>query len=82
MLLPAHAGSSLADFPTLKIEALRSFETSVHFTASTQHHIPENGILQSYRCENLKSYKDNNRNNYNKNANNYFLFILIETVVS
>jgi hypothetical protein len=27
---PAHAGSSLADFSSLKMEAMRSFETSVH----------------------------------------------------
>jgi hypothetical protein len=42
---PVHAGSSLADFSTLKIEAIRSSETSVH-TRSTRRHIPENGILQ------------------------------------
>jgi hypothetical protein len=42
--LPAHAGSSLADFSTLKMEAIRSSETSVH-TRSTRRHIPEDGIL-------------------------------------
>jgi hypothetical protein len=52
---PAHAGSSLADFSTLKTEALRSSETSVH-TRSTRRHIPEDGILHSHRRENLKSY--------------------------
>jgi hypothetical protein len=33
---PAHADSSLADFSTLKMEAIRSSETSVHkiYTAS------------------------------------------------
>jgi hypothetical protein len=41
---PAHAGSSLADFSTLKMEAIRSSETSVH-TRSTRRHIPEDGIL-------------------------------------
>jgi hypothetical protein len=41
---PAHAGSSLADFSTLKMEAIRSSETSVH-TRSTWRHIPEEGIL-------------------------------------
>jgi hypothetical protein len=56
MLLPAHAGSSLADFSTLKMEAIRSSETSVHFTGSTRRHIREDGILHSPRCENLKSY--------------------------
>jgi hypothetical protein len=42
---PAHANSSFADFSTLKVEAIRSSETSVH-TRSTRHHIPEDGILQ------------------------------------
>jgi hypothetical protein len=37
------------------MEAIRSSETSVH-TRSTQRHIPEDGILHSHRCENLKSY--------------------------
>jgi hypothetical protein len=32
MQLPAHAGSSLADFSTLKMEAIRSSETSVQST--------------------------------------------------
>jgi hypothetical protein len=43
----AYAGSSLADFPTLKMEAITSSETSVH-TRSTRLHIPEDGILQNY----------------------------------
>jgi hypothetical protein len=55
--------SSLADFFTLKMEAIRSSETSVH-TRSTRRHIPEDGILHSHRRENLKSY--NNRYNSNK----------------
>jgi hypothetical protein len=42
-------------FSNLKMEATRSSETSVH-TRSTRRHIPENGILQSHRCENIKSY--------------------------
>jgi hypothetical protein len=41
---PAHAGSSLADFSTLKMEAIYSSETWVH-TRSTQRHIPEDGTL-------------------------------------
>jgi hypothetical protein len=46
---PVHAGSSLADFSTLKMEEIRSSETSFH-TRSAQHHIPEDGILQeNYR---------------------------------
>jgi hypothetical protein len=43
MQTPAQAGSSLADFSTLKMEAIRSSETSVH-TRSTRRHIPEDGI--------------------------------------
>jgi hypothetical protein len=54
--LPAHAGSSLADFSTLKMEAIRSSETSFQSTASTRRHTPEDGILHSHRRENLKSY--------------------------
>jgi hypothetical protein len=52
---PAHAGYSLSDFFTLKIEAIRSSETLVH-TRSTWRHIPEDGILNNHRRENLKSY--------------------------
>jgi hypothetical protein len=52
---PAHAGSSLADFSTPKMEAIRSSETSFH-TRSTQHRISEDDILHSHRCENLRSY--------------------------
>jgi hypothetical protein len=56
---PAHAGTSLADFSTLKMEAIRSSETSV-YTISTRCHIPEGGILHSHGHENLKSsYKPN-----------------------
>jgi hypothetical protein len=46
---PAHAGSSLADFSTLKMEAIRSSETSV-YTRSTRRHIPEDGILHYIFC--------------------------------
>jgi hypothetical protein len=52
---PAQAGSSLENFSTLKMEGIRSSETSVD-TRSTRRHIPEDGILHSHRCENLKSY--------------------------
>jgi hypothetical protein len=41
---PAHAGASLADFSTLKMEEICSSETSV-YRRSTRHHIPEDGIL-------------------------------------
>jgi hypothetical protein len=56
---PAQDGSSLADFYTLKMEAIRSSEMSVH-TRSTWRHIPEDGILYSHRRENLKSYTMSN----------------------
>jgi hypothetical protein len=46
---PAHAGSSLADFSTLKMEAIRSSETSVESTRSIRRHIPEYGILQNHK---------------------------------
>jgi hypothetical protein len=52
---PTHADSSLADFSTLKMEAILSSETSI-YTISTRRHTPEDGILHSYRRENLKSY--------------------------
>jgi hypothetical protein len=51
---PAHAGSSLADFFTLKMEAIRFSETLVH-TRSTRRHILEDGILHSHHREKLKS---------------------------
>jgi hypothetical protein len=41
---PADAGSSIADFSALKMEAIRSSETSVH-TICTRRHIPEDEIL-------------------------------------
>jgi hypothetical protein len=42
---PANASASLANFATLKMEAIRSSETSVN-TRPTQRHIPEDDILQ------------------------------------
>jgi hypothetical protein len=42
---PAHCGSLLADISTLKIEVIRSTETSIH-TRSTRRHIPEDDIFQ------------------------------------
>jgi hypothetical protein len=47
---PAHVGSSLADFPTLNMEAIRFSETSVHKRSSLRH-IREDGILYSHRYE-------------------------------
>jgi hypothetical protein len=46
---PAHAGSTLADFSILKMEAIRSSESSVH-TRSTGRHMPEDGIFQKSNC--------------------------------
>jgi hypothetical protein len=43
----------LTDFYT--VEATHSSETSI-LTRPTWRHIPEDGILQSHRRENLKSY--------------------------
>jgi hypothetical protein len=37
------------------MEAIRSSETSIN-PGSTPRHIPEDDILHSHRCENLKSY--------------------------
>jgi hypothetical protein len=47
----ADAGYPFADFSTMKIEAIRSSETSVS-PGSTQRHIPEDDILQNqlYFC--------------------------------
>jgi hypothetical protein len=42
---PANASASLANFATLKMEAIRSSETSIN-TRPTQRHIPEDDILQ------------------------------------
>jgi hypothetical protein len=47
----------LADLSTLKMEATRSSETSVH-TRSTWRHITEDDILYSHHRENSKSYED------------------------
>jgi hypothetical protein len=41
----------------VKMQAIRSSETSVQSTTSTRRHTPEDGILHSHRRENLKSYK-------------------------
>jgi hypothetical protein len=48
-------GTSVGRWLHLKMEAMRSSETSVH-TRSTWRHIPEDGILHSHCRENLKSY--------------------------
>jgi hypothetical protein len=50
-----HAGFSLADSSTLKMEAIRSSVMSVH-TGTWRCQNPENGFILSHCCENLKSY--------------------------
>jgi hypothetical protein len=54
----AQDGSSFVDFSTLKMESIRSSETSVH-TRATRRHIPEDDILHSHRRENIRSYMFN-----------------------
>jgi hypothetical protein len=60
---PAHAGSSLADFSTLNMEAIHSTETSVH-TRSTRRHIPEDGIhhINIFHCINANNFFHMNSN--------------------
>jgi hypothetical protein len=44
---------------TLKMQAIRSSETSGTTLRITRRHIPEDDTLQNHRCENLKSYNKN-----------------------
>jgi hypothetical protein len=44
-----------AYFSTVKMEVICSSKMSVH-TISIRRHIPEDGILHSYRCGNIKFY--------------------------
>jgi hypothetical protein len=58
----AAAGSWLADFSTLKMEAILSSETSVHIR-STRRHISEDGILHTELCL-LSKYRSLLRTSY------------------
>jgi hypothetical protein len=56
LLVAANVVPSSPIFVTLMMEAIHSSETSV-LRRAARRHIPENGILHSYRREDLKSYK-------------------------
>jgi hypothetical protein len=58
---PAPACSLLADFYTLKMEVIRSSETSV-YTTSTWRHIPEDCILPGFPLGRTKSFLHHRRN--------------------
>jgi hypothetical protein len=55
-LQPAFTVSFSAHFSTLKMEAICYSQTPLDSEQTTLCYIPEDGTLQNYRCENLKSY--------------------------
>jgi hypothetical protein len=70
-------------FYTLKMEAIRSSETSVQSTTSTRRHNPEDGILHSHRRENLKSYIEKSSSRFtfvSPLITIYFFFILLNSI--
>jgi hypothetical protein len=66
--------SSLVDFSILKMEAIRSSETSVH-TRSTRRHIPGDGILRVAFWLNIKFHK----HKYLLRINFKFIYLVFNT---
>jgi hypothetical protein len=59
--VPIHAGFSLAEFSTLKMEAIHSSITSAH-TRSTRRHIPEDGIFHTIPAFAWRDWENSRKN--------------------
>jgi hypothetical protein len=57
LLLAFMLVSCLAYSLTLKVETIRSSETSIDFQRTERRYIPDDSTLYNHRCEYLKSYK-------------------------